>query len=80
MSGRSRDDSPAYDAVAVVPSDTTMIPATRGIYVGVAGDLVVEMVSGNSATFTAAANGILPVQVHKVKSTGTTATNIVALY
>lgn len=51
------------------------------LYVGVAGDLVVEMAnSGLQATFTAAANGYHPIQVKKVLETDTTATNIVALW
>lgn len=51
------------------------------LYVGVAGDLVVEMAnSGLQATFTAAANGYHPIQVNKVLATGTAATNIVALW
>lgn len=80
MSGRSRDLSPAFDAVAVTPSDTTQIPATRSLYIGVTGDVAVEMTSGNSVTFKAVPVGVLPIQAHKVLLTGTTATNILALY
>jgi hypothetical protein len=54
------------------------------LYVGVAGDLVVEMANSGlqptQATFTAAANGYHPIQVKKVLATGTAATNIVALW
>ena len=54
------------------------------LYVGVAGDLVVEMANSGlqptQATFTAAANGYHPIQVNKVLATGTAATNIVALW
>ena len=50
------------------------------LYVGVAGDLKVETAGGSDVVLTAAANGYHPVQVKKVFSTGTAATNIVALW
>jgi len=51
------------------------------LYVGVTGDLAVEMAnSGQQVTFTAASNGYHPIQVNKVLSTGTAATNILALW
>lgn len=71
----------ARDAVAVVVSDSTVIPVTRALYVGTGGTLVVRMAyTGNDATFTNVAQGIFPVQVDMVYSTSTTATDIVALY
>jgi hypothetical protein len=70
----------ARDAVAVTPSDVTVIPVTRSLYVGTGGTLVVRMSSGNSATFTNVPVGVLPVQVDQVLSTGTTATGILAFY
>ena len=78
--GRSKDISSAYDAVAITPSDATIIPVTRGVYVGVTGNVAVRMASGNSVTFTAAAVGEHLWQVDMVKSTGTTATTMLALY
>lgn len=80
MAGRSHDVAGAYDAVAVTKSDATVIAPTRGLYVGGTGDVAVRMVSGNTATFSAVAVGILPIQVNKVLSTGTSATLILALY
>jgi hypothetical protein len=50
------------------------------LYVGVAGDLKVKTASGDVVTFIAAPAGYHPVQVVKVFATGTTATNIVALW
>lgn len=80
MAGRSSDTSAAFNAVAVVKSDATVIPATRALYVGVAGDVVVTMASGATPiTFKAAPVGILPVQVTKVLA-ATAATDILALY
>ena len=75
--------SPADNAVAVTPSNSTDLTyATRAIYVGGAGNVVVTMVGGGSnVTFTGVqAGSILPIRVTRVLSTGTTATSIVALY
>lgn len=72
--------APAHGAVAVTESDATVIPVTRGLYVGVAGDLVVTMADGQTPiTFTAAPVGYHPLQVTQVLA-ATNATNIVALY
>ena len=80
MAGRSKDVASAFHAVAITPSDSTVIPATRGLWVGVAGNVVVRMASGASVTFTGVPIGILPIQVDQVKSTSTTATTMLALY
>jgi len=51
------------------------------LYVGVAGNLTVEMAySGQTLTFVGAANGYHPIQVNKVLSTGTAADSIIALW
>ena len=53
------------------------------LYVGGAGDVVVEMESGSKVSFAGfVAGSFLPIQVTKVYSTtdGTTATNIIALF
>jgi len=50
------------------------------LYVGGTGDVVVETVAGNEVTFTGVQGGtFMPVQVLKVKTTGT-ATNIIAMW
>ena len=71
----------AYDAEAVTPSDTGDIRPTRGLYIGGDGDLKVDMALGSTVTFSGLLAGtILPVQVVRVYSTDTTATNVLALY
>lgn len=80
MAGRSTDFAPAYNAVAVTPSDAAVIPATRGIWVGVAGNVAVRMAGGGQVTFTGVPVGILPVQVDMINVTGTSATTMLALY
>ena len=70
----------AFDAVSVTTSDTTVIPTTRGLWVGGAGDLSVKMNSGNTVTVVGVAAGtLLPFQVIQVLA-ATTATSILALY
>jgi len=78
--GRSKDIACAYGAVAVTKSDSTVIPTCRALLIGATGDVAVRMANGDLLTFVTVAAGILPVQVNKVLSTGTTATGIVALY
>ena len=71
----------AYNAVAVSVSDSTVIPTTRALYVGVAGNLNVVMADGSAPiTFVGVQAGIFPIQVKQVYNTSTTATNIIALY
>jgi hypothetical protein len=84
----------AHNAVAVTPSDTTHFPSTRAIYVGVTGNISVIMTDidlSATADATAAqaadviflnvsAGTVLPIQVNRILSTGTTSTNILALY
>ena len=69
----------AHGAVEVTKSDSTVIPITRALYVGVTGNLVVRMADGMSVTFSDVAAGIFPIQVDMVLD-ATTAANIVALY
>lgn len=72
----------AHSAAAVTPSDSAVIPVTRGLFIGGGGTVKVDMaVDGAAITFNALVAGtILPVQVTRVYSTGTTATSIIALY
>ena len=70
----------ARRALEIVTSDTVVYDQpTRGVYVGTTGNLKVDMVSGGTVTFVALV-GLLPIQVDRIYATGTTATNIVALY
>lgn len=66
---------------SVTPNDSTDLsfPA-RALYIGVAGNVAVYTADGSELTFVGVLAGtILPVQVYRVLSTGTTATSIVAL-
>jgi hypothetical protein len=72
--------APAAHAVAVTPNDSTTFPVTRALYIGTTGNVAVRMASGVTITFTAVPVGVLPIQVDRVLSTGTTASTILALY
>lgn len=87
---------PARRAIAVTPSDTKDVTNATGdgarvyasgLYVGVSGDVAVVVASdasnagaGTAVTFKAVPVGWFPVQVRRVMSTGTTASQIVGLY
>ena len=75
--------NPTGSAVAVTPDDATLIATgvTRALYIGVSGDVTALMADGGTAVlFKNCPVGILPVRVQRVNTTGTTATNILALY
>jgi len=72
---------PAYKLTAVTPSDTTVLTGCRGIWCGGAGTVNIMACNDTAAvSFTVAAGTLLPVFAQKVMATGTSATNIVALY
>lgn len=67
-------------AFAVTPHDVNVQQTFRAIYVGTGGDIVLVMADGTSVTFKNVPTGmILPVTGNLIKSTGTTATNLVGL-
>ena len=73
--------SPAEYAAAVTKSDSTVLKATRYLYVGTTGNLTVTM-AGDGADVVLSnvpAGAILPIRVVKVKA-ATTASDIVALF
>jgi hypothetical protein len=79
-------DSPlqsARNASAVTPHDTTALSnVSKALYVGGYGNIVCRLVDDSAdVTFTGVpAGSILPVRVTHVRSTNTTATNILNLY
>ncbi len=75
-------DSPAYNAAAVTPSDSVPLGTdARNLFVGGAGNITLITSGGSTVTFTGVLAGtILPVRTNQVKATGTTATNIVAMW
>ena len=79
-------------AAAVTPSDTVDIPSISTdpgagknngcvLFVGGAGNIKVKTIGGAEVTFQGINTGaFIPVQVLRVFATGTTATNIIALW
>lgn len=78
--GRSMD--PPSMAKAVTPDDSNDLPEgpADGLYVGGTGDVKVTMVSGDEVVFSSVPVGFLDLLVKRVWSTGTAATDILALY
>ena len=74
-------DSPAFSAVAVTPHDSNNLSnTTRALWVGVSGDISVEMKSSGSAIVFKNVQGLIPLRVTRVNNTATTATDIVAIW
>lgn len=78
---------PARGARAVTPADSDLthplkMIATRGLYIGTAGNVAVLLLNdADPVTFIGVlAGSILPLRVIQVRTTNTTASNIVALY
>ena len=75
------------NAFAITKSDSTVFPqfgnssgvaVTKALYVGTGGDVTVTMVGGQVVTHSNVPSGaILPIQVTQVRSTSTTASNII---
>lgn len=74
-------DLPGYrSGVAVTKSDSTLLPRTAALYVGVAGDVTVQFIAGTSVLLKALPVGIHRIAIIRVMSAGTAATDMVALY
>jgi len=78
--------SPTYPmfpggARAVTTSDSLYLSYPSVIYVGGAGNVKVTTAQNDDVTFNGLLAGqVIPVQVIRVWSTGTTATNLIAIY
>ena len=78
-------ESPADSAAAITPDDDTDLEkAPRGIHVGTGGTLVLEMKDHNQArhnvTFHVLGGVTYPFRPSRVLATGTSATNLVAVW
>lgn len=74
---------PGNSAFAITPdNDEDLAYVTRGIYVGVAGDVKVDMFgTGTAIVFKDLAAGVVhPLRVKRVYEAGTDATDIVGVY
>lgn len=78
-------EGPYVSGATVTPNDSTALAggATKALWIGGAGNITITWLGGTQAnqTFTSVPAGtLLRVRATKVLATGTTATNIVALY
>jgi hypothetical protein len=72
-----RNDSICSDAQAITPSNTTVLDL-NGFYVGTTGAVSVITAGGTTVTFPSVpAGAVIPLRVQTIRSTGTTASNIV---
>ena len=71
----------AQDAYAITASDTTVYQnAFSALYIGTTGNITIRTIRGNDVLLSGVPAGfILPVKGDMVKSTGTTAANLVGL-
>ena len=83
QAGENPVSNQAYDGIAVIASDTTVIPVTRALWNGnaTACNIAVKSNAGHTVTYANVPSGsYLLVQAIQVLSTGTTCSSIVALY
>lgn len=83
MAVYNRESVPGEHAFAVTPSDSAdLTHATRGLWVGGAGDISVDTVGGETAVVFVGvlAGTLLPIAVTRVRSTSTTASSIIGVY
>lgn len=75
-------DAPAFGGAAVTPNDGADLAfAARSFWVGGAGNVQLTLLDDTVLTFVGATAGsILPVAAKRVWATGTTATNLLALF
>jgi hypothetical protein len=73
---------PYEDAIALTPSDVTLLDATRALWVGGGGDVVLDLVGGAQAvTFAAVpAGSFLPVRAVRLRAATSEGADVVALY
>ena len=72
--------SPGIDAFSITPSSADLPQVTRALYVGSAGDVRVELVSGAEIKFKAMQPGMLyPLRIRKVLVNGTTAGSLIGI-
>jgi hypothetical protein len=83
MTGRAASETgPAREIVAVVPDDAQDLQSgpARSLYVGGGGSLRIIDLAGNDVTLISGSHQYHPLMARRVFRTGTTATDILALY
>jgi hypothetical protein len=84
--GKMTNYSPTFPqypagAFSITASDTTNLQNVAIVFIGGAGNVKVTTANGDVVTFNGLLGGaIIPVQVLRVWSTGTSATNLIGIY
>jgi len=74
-------ESPAFDGTAVTPNNSVDLAVmSRALYIGSSGDLSIVTAGGTTLTFRNVPIGLLPIRVSRMRATGTTASDIVAVW
>ena len=77
----NRSNAPGTAAFAITPNDSAdLANVTRGLLLGAAGNVKVDMLESGTVTLALAAGIIHPLRVKRVYAAGTTATGIIGLY
>jgi hypothetical protein len=78
---QNNSSSPSRKFATVTPHDTNELATiSKALWVGTTGDITVIGADDDTAVVFKGVSGLLPVRVRIVKLTGTTATDIVALF
>jgi len=74
--------APVSHGYSITPNDSNNLATyCRSVYVGVDGDLTVDLVGGDTVTFKNVVGGtFFEIRVKRVYATGTTATDLVCVY
>ena len=74
-------EAPAISGETIVPDDQADLSyATRGLYVGSAGDISLQTLSGDQIVLASAQAGVIyPIRIRRVNATGTTAAGLIGL-
>lgn len=74
-------EAPAISGETIVPDDQADLAyATRGLYVGLTGDVSLQTLAGDQIVLAGAQAGtIYPIRVRRVNASGTTASGLVGL-
>jgi len=78
MASANGNNAPASWAEDVTPSDSAE-KFYRALYVGTQGDVTVDVLDGGTNLTFKSVEGVFPISVTRVYSTGTTATDIMGL-
>ena len=74
-------NAPYDNASMVTPSDSADLAyVTRSLWIGAQGTLKVTMLGGGDVTFNVSQHMELPIRVTRIWSTGTSASDVVALW